>query len=123
MQIRWVAGLCLGLASTACGGSDDEKEKTLEESAKPVMDNYAELVFASYSSSHNGAVALKSAVAAFVANPTEVTHGGAKQAWLASRPDYLQTEVYRFYGGPIDDDDGLEPWINAWPMDEAYLDY
>jgi len=32
--------------------------------------------------------------------------------------------VYRFYNGPIDDpDDGPEGQINAWPMDEAYVDY
>ena len=34
------------------------------------------------------------------------------------------TEPFRFYGGPIDDpDDGPEGLINAWPMDEAYVDY
>jgi putative iron-regulated protein len=32
--------------------------------------------------------------------------------------------VYRFYDGPIDNpDNGPEGQINAWPMDEAYVDY
>jgi putative iron-regulated protein len=35
----------------------------------------------------------------------------------------LQTEVYRFYGGPIDDEDGPEGLLNAWPLDENYIDY
>lgn len=32
--------------------------------------------------------------------------------------------MFRFYDGPIDDpDDGPEGQINAWPLDEAYIDY
>jgi putative iron-regulated protein len=32
--------------------------------------------------------------------------------------------VFRFYGGPIDnEEDGPEGLINAWPMDESYIDY
>ena len=42
---------------------------------------------------------------------------------MASREPYLQTEAYRFYSGPIDDDKGPEGLINAWPLDEAYIDY
>ena len=33
---------------------------------------------------------------------------------------YMQTEACRFYEGPID---ALEPLINAWPIDERYIDY
>ena len=37
---------------------------------------------------------------------------------------YGQTEVYRFYDGPIDNpEDGPEGALNAWPMDEVYVDY
>ena len=42
----------------------------------------------------------------------------------SARDDYIVTEPFRFYGGPIDDPkDGPEGQINAWPMDEAYVDY
>ncbi|HKY16825.1 MAG TPA: imelysin family protein, partial [Microthrixaceae bacterium] len=38
--------------------------------------------------------------------------------------DYGVTEAFRFYGGPIDhEEDGPEGQINAWPLDEAYIDY
>ena len=48
----------------------------------------------------------------------------AKDAWLDSREPYLQTEVYRFYDGPIDAlPDEVEGLLNAWPMDENYIDY
>ena len=41
-----------------------------------------------------------------------------------ARDDYGPTEAFRFYDGPIDNpDDGPEGQINAWPMDEAYVDY
>ncbi|MCB0064131.1 MAG: hypothetical protein KDE19_18535, partial [Caldilineaceae bacterium] len=51
------------------------------------------------------------------------THRAAKEAWLAAREVYGQTEAFRFYGGPIDDEDGPEGLINAWPLDEVYIDY
>ncbi|HET9547585.1 MAG TPA: imelysin family protein, partial [Desertimonas sp.] len=48
----------------------------------------------------------------------------ARDAWLAARLDYGPTEAFRFYGGPIDDaETGKEGLINAWPLDEAYIDY
>ncbi|MEL6178511.1 MAG: imelysin family protein, partial [Myxococcota bacterium] len=48
----------------------------------------------------------------------------ARDAWRASREPYLQTEVYRFYDGPIDNPDtGPEGLLNAWPLDENYIDY
>jgi putative iron-regulated protein len=115
----------LGLSSIACGGSDDEEQptKSFEELAEPAVEQYANVVFASYAASHEGAVELDTACKAFVAGPTTGTQTNAQQAWLSSRPAWLQTEAYRFYGGPIDDDDGPEGQINAWPMDEVYIDY
>ena len=54
----------------------------------------------------------------------DATLAAAKQAWLTARDDYLPTEAFRFYDGPIDNpEDGPEGQINAWPMDEAYVDY
>ena len=48
----------------------------------------------------------------------------AREAWLAARDDYGPTEAFRFYGGPIDNEqDGPEGLLNAWPLDEAYIDY
>ena len=70
------------------------------------------------------AEALHDAIDAFVAGPTDATLQAAKDAWLAGRRLYGPTEVFRFYDGPIDNpDDGPEGQINAWPMDEAYVDY
>ena len=46
-----------------------------------------------------------------------------KQAWLNAREPYGQSETFRFSNGPIDDEDGPEGAINAWPLDEGYVDY
>ncbi|RMG96179.1 MAG: iron-regulated protein, partial [Deltaproteobacteria bacterium] len=48
----------------------------------------------------------------------------ARAQWLAAREPYLPTEAFRFYDGPIDDPErGVEGMVNAWPLDEAYIDY
>jgi putative iron-regulated protein len=68
--------------------------------------------------------ALNTSLKTLVMDPSEANLEAAKQAWLASREPYLQTEVYRFYDGPIDHpEDGPEGLINAWPLDENYIDY
>ena len=77
-----------------------------------------------YEASLDSATELDAAIDAFLADPTEETLEAAKQAWLAARDDYGLTEAFRFYGGPIDNEtDGPEGLINAWPLDEVYIDY
>jgi len=88
-----------------------------------VVAHYADMVYAGYQDTYDAALVLQAALAAFVAAPNETTHQAAKAAWLAAREPYGQTEAFRFYGGPIDDADGPEGLINAWPLDEAYIDY
>ena len=65
---------------------------------------------------------LKRALQALVETPDDRALKRAKEAWLEARRPYLQTEAYRFYAGPIDDEDGPESMINGWPMDESYID-
>jgi len=89
-----------------------------------VVSSYAELVEASYGESVTAAETLATKIKEFTASPSAATLQAAKDAWIASREPYLQTEVYRFYEGPIDNEtDGPEGALNAWPMDEKYLDY
>ncbi|MFC4159292.1 imelysin family protein [Chitinimonas lacunae] len=88
-----------------------------------VADHYASLVHAGYSDTLAAAKTLQQSIDALLANPNEDTLTAARKAWLAAREWYGQTEAFRFYGGPIDAEDGPEPRINAWPMDEAYVDY
>ena len=88
----------------------------------PVLQNYASLVYANYEDTLNSTRALQQAIDTFLANPSADTQQAAQKAWRAAREFYGQTEAFRFYGGPIDDDNGPEGRINAWPMDESFVD-
>jgi len=112
--------LIFALALTAGVGAADENLAGLQQDA---VENYADIVFASYQDSLELAVALNEALVAFVSMPDAETLDAARAAWLAANEPYGQTEAYRFYGGPIDDEDGPEGLLNAWPLDEAYIDY
>ncbi|MCC6137190.1 MAG: iron-regulated protein [Bdellovibrionaceae bacterium] len=84
---------------------------------------YAEHVSNSYSDTLKKAQALNTALHTLVKNPSEATQEAAKAAWMEARTAYSPTEVFRFYGGPIDSETGPEGLLNAWPLDEVYIDY
>lgn len=89
---------------------------------RPVAVHYAALVHANYQDTHAAARTLQQTVEAFVKAPSAESLAAARKQWVAAREFYGQTEAFRFYGGPIDDDKGPEGRINAWPMDEAFVD-
>jgi len=90
------------------------------ETARDVINGYADLALAKYSDSLATARALDAALDAFVASPSAETHEAAKDAWLASRVPYQQTEAYRFGNAVVDEWEGK---VNAWPLDEGLIDY
>lgn len=87
-----------------------------------VASHYAALVEASYADTLTAAKTMQQAIDAFAKSPSADSLAAARKAWLAARELYGQTEAFRFYGGPIDDANGPEGRINAWPMDESYVD-
>ncbi|VXC92709.1 Peptidase [Pseudomonas sp. 8Z] len=94
--------------------------KVDEAAAKAVVNHYADLALAVFSDAASTGKALQSAVDALLANPSEETLKAARQAWLAARVPYMQSEVFRF-GNPVVDD--WEGQLNAWPLDEGLIDY
>ena len=117
-----------GADADADGGADADADGGDEfewpAGTADAVSNYSAIVLASYADSVATATTMNDALAELVANPSNTSLGAAKDAWLASRIPYLQTEVYRFYEGPIDnEEDGPEGLINAWPLDEHYIDY
>lgn len=96
---------------------------TSQIQAQDVLQHYSSLVYANYSDSIAAAKQMQQAIDAFIANPSQATQDAARKAWLNAREFYGQTEAFRFYDGPIDNEDGPEGQINAWPMDESYVDY
>lgn len=100
------------LALTATSALADERAN--------VLSTYADIALAGYSDSLMTALALQNAVTALVATPSVETLDAARNAWIAARVPYQQTEVFRF-GNPIVDD--WEGKVNAWPLDEGLMDY
>lgn len=87
---------------------------------KAVVSHYADLAAAGYADSLTSAKALKTAVDALVASPSKTTLMAARDAWIASREPYMQTEAFRFGNKIVDDWEGK---VNAWPLDEGLIDY
>ncbi|NLD75433.1 MAG: iron-regulated protein [Acidimicrobiales bacterium] len=140
-------GLALSLLATGCSdddsddasnettttevagttGAGDETEATLaldDADALAAATTYADVVHQAYSDTITAAEELRTSIQALVGTPSEATLAAARQSWVAARALYGPTEAFRFYDGPIDDpDDGPEGQINAWPLDEAYIDY
>jgi len=85
-----------------------------------VLDTYANIALAKYEDSLTTAKSLQAAVDALIADPSAEALQSAKEAWLAARVPYQQTEVYRFGNAIVDDWEGK---VNAWPLDEGLIDY
>ena len=123
---RLLAPLLLSLGSVACGSSDEDDAPA----QRAVVDNYAVMVTANYADTLSTAKSLKARIHEFVEAPSAESLEAAKQAWLKARDPYGLSEAYRFYQGPIDNDDtdddipdGPEPLLNSWPLDEKAIDY
>ena len=87
---------------------------------EPVTRTYVDIAHAAYEDSLISARALRQAIGAFLDAPSAATLEQARDAWIAARVPYQQTEVYRF-GNPIVDE--WEGKVNAWPLDEGLIDY
>ena len=85
-----------------------------------IIETYADIAQAKYEDSLTLARALQQAVDALIAEPTEQSLQAAREAWLAARAPYQQTEAYRFGNAIVDDWEGK---VNAWPLDEGLIDY
>ena len=133
-----LGAFCLSL--TACGSTDAVNKaaapkvkasefKVSAEEVQPYINSYAGLIYETYKDSRTEAEMMQAAIATFLDQPNAATLKAARDAWVNARQSYLQTEAFRFYEGPIDfvnadtGEEGPEGRINAWPMNEAFIDY
>ena len=130
MKLHTVAAAVLALASLTAASLPAHAQIAAPAAVaaaavdhKAVAAHYAALVHANYADTLAAAKDLQAAIAEFTKAPSADGLTKARKAWLHAREFYGQTEAFRFYGGPIDDDKGPEGQINAWPLDEAYVDY
>ncbi len=107
-------------------GSTDANAFNFKASAQ--VNGYIAHVFHSYTSAHQAAQRLQGSIGRFLKSPTATTLADARSAWVSARVPYLKTEAFRFYDGPIDlkspqgEEEGPEIHINAWPLNEAFID-
>ncbi|HNV98768.1 MAG TPA: imelysin family protein [Chitinophagales bacterium] len=115
------AGLSIVFLINGCSTSVSGNRKV---NAEAVVEGYATLVYAAYTDALTSAVSMQQAISVFLHNPNDSTQLVAQHAWREARKWYAQTETFRFYDGPIDNGvTGVEGLLNAWPLDEAYVDY
>lgn len=107
-------------AAPAAASSTAATLKVADADAKAVVSHYADLALAVFSDAASTGKALQSAIDALLANPSDATLQAAREAWLAARVPYMQTEVFRFGNAVVDDWEGQ---LNAWPLDEGLIDY
>jgi putative iron-regulated protein len=111
----------LALAVAPAGSPQEGAPKDALRDA--VLSGYCDFARESYAACTDLAKGLDRAVVAFLEAPSEQGLERARAAWLAGRRVFGRTEVLRFYEGPIDNRiDGVETFLNAWPLDEAYID-
>ena len=125
-------GITVALALSGCATSQNmDTTSKMEMKTSPILSAYVKIAQTNYSDALNDAKALELAINDFASNPTQTTLANAKNAWLASRESYGQTEIFRLSNGPIDAEEGWvadtyggpEGQLNAWPLDENMIDY
>lgn len=97
--------------------------------ASAVQESYVALALARYAKAAATSEALNLAIHELLEKPEQASLDRARKAWSSAHAAYLTTEVFRYYGSPIDAAKsaevraGPEPQINAWPLNEAAIDY
>ncbi len=108
IKALWLTALAF--ASPAWSATDE----------RAVLAHYADLAQAIYADALETARQLQQAVDRLIAEPTERHLRQAREAWVAARVPYQQSEAYRFGNAIVDDWEGK---VNAWPLDEGLIDY
>lgn len=85
-----------------------------------VINHYADVAEATYSDALTTARTLQQTIDTLISAPTENHLAAAREAWVAARHPYQQTETFRFGNAIVDDWEGK---VNAWPLDEGLIDY
>lgn len=118
------------LAVVACGDDDEgpvapvtppppEPPPPAAYDFSPIINDYVNLtVLATYVDLGNQATALKDAVGAFAADPTQANIEAAATAWIATREPWEASEGFLF--GPVAFL-SLDPSLDSWPLDQSQL--
>lgn len=119
-----IAFVCQGAFAETSNLAAKAVHKPSDEEVSAIKQKYQALVLKNYEAVLQSNQELLKKAQDLVKAPSAASMNAAKDAWKKARVVYSPTEPYRYYGGPIDDaEKGVEGLMNAWPIDEAYLDY
>jgi len=94
-----------------------------EDLQRLVVAEYGAHVRGAYEDSLKSAAEMRAAIMAFCASPSKEGLDRARELWSRAHEIYGRTEAFRFGNGPIDARvGGVETFVNAWPVDEAFIE-
>ena len=107
--------------------------ETTDTTEEAVKQHYVTMAHAAYNDSLRTAKALQAAIKTFVNSPNDKTLNNAKLAYKNARVPYQQSEIMRWDSDialqastPNNNVVSVDEWegqVNAWPLDEAFIDY
>lgn len=115
-MLKNICALACTISLVACSSS----RLNNETSHDAIVDTYIAIAQASYEDSLISARVLDDSINVFLAEPNQTTLTYARNAWLAARVPYQQTEAFRFGNAVVDEWEG---GVNSWPLDEGLIDY
>jgi putative iron-regulated protein len=136
MKFAPLGVLASALLLSACGSDSDSDAEQVTRAQ--VETHFANMAHAMVQDSLTASTNLKAAVTTLVATPSDENLIAAKAAYKSLRLPYQQFEITRFDvannhvtvgdNGPASDGglanvDDWEGQVNAWPLDEALIDY
>ncbi|MGE0144840.1 MAG: imelysin family protein [Planctomycetota bacterium] len=113
-RLPMAATIAILIFATTCRSVAQEPTHT-----RRVVAAHVEHCRRAYAECADRAGKLVASVEALIAEPSRATLDGARAAWTAARASYGRTEALRFRGDPLDE---VEPLLNAWPIDETFVD-
>lgn len=110
----------LSVSLTACAPDDEGSDSDGGFDQSEVLSDFSErVVVPTYAWLAQEALELQTAVNALADSPDETRHEQAREAWVATRKPWEQSEGFLF--GPVDTL-GLDPALDTWPVNKTDLD-
>lgn len=106
------------VTAAACGGDDSGDGAGFED--RQIVQDYADqVVVPTYALLAERGAALDTACLALADDPTDASLEAARDAWVATRVPWEQSETFLF--GPVSAE-GFDPAMDSWPVNRTDLD-
>lgn len=119
LSIFFALFIIVGISACDSGGGSDDTGNDSDELVSRIINDYVDIVvICTYDDLRIKAIALKDAVDELLDDPTEENLEAARDAWIAARIPWEQSEAWLF--GPVDFN-GFDPALDSWPVNRTDL--